>query len=426
MDNSTVRAVNRLTTRWAAQVPAGDAGTVFTAAGVWPLLALLADGSGEQVPAGDAGTVFTAAGVWPLLALLADGSGGPARAELAEALGIPAEAAAEGARDLLAGLAGVRGLEAATGLWTKAGLPLRESWSAKLPAGARGLLTGDEDTDRKTLDGWASDRTGGLIDRMPVALPQGAEEVKLVLASALVLRLRWEEPFREVPGRAGQGPWSGRNLGRLSRTTASLDEVRVAQGTAGAVTVLELAGTEDVDVHLLLGGPAAPAGGVLGTGIAAVTGTVPSVTGSSLPDGDPGPGLTIRTEDSFRPQPLLRIDTVAFSLRAEHDLLDHAPLFGLGTAGDADYGHFPGISPQPLAIGSAQQSVLARFHAAGFEAAAVTAIGPRAGGAAPRTKYRARRAEVRFDRPFGFLAVHRSSRLVLAAGWVAEPDTVAG
>lgn len=32
-----------------------------------------------------------------------------------------------------------------------------------------------------------------------------------------------------------------------------------------------------------------------------------------------------------------------------------------------------------------------------------------------------RRIEAAFDRPFGFLAVHRTSRLVLTAGWVAEP-----
>ncbi|MFD9411137.1 hypothetical protein ACFWBN_29495 [Streptomyces sp. NPDC059989] len=120
MRNSTVRAVNRLTKRWAAAQP----------------------------PAGDTGTVFTAAGIWPLLALLADGSGGPARAELAEALGIPVGAAAGAGRELLAAAAGVRGLQAATGLWAKGDLPLEEAWSAKLPAGTRGALTGDQETAR--------------------------------------------------------------------------------------------------------------------------------------------------------------------------------------------------------------------------------------------------------------------------------------
>jgi hypothetical protein len=29
---------------------------------------------------------------------------------------------------------------------------------------------------------------------------------------------------------------------------------------------------------------------------------------------------------------------------------------------------------------------------------------------------------VTFDRPFGFLAVHRPTSLVLVAGWIAEPE----
>lgn len=54
--NATIRAVNGLTARWAGQASGG--------------------------------TVFSAAGVWPLLAFLADGAGGAARAELAEAVGL--------------------------------------------------------------------------------------------------------------------------------------------------------------------------------------------------------------------------------------------------------------------------------------------------------------------------------------------------
>ncbi|MEJ8640657.1 serpin family protein [Streptomyces sp. MS1.HAVA.3] len=127
------------------------------------------------------------------------------------------------------------------------------------------------------------------------------------------------------------------------------------------------------------------------------------------------------------PEPRLDIETVAFEVRAQHDLLRDARLFALETATVRDRGHFPGISRVPLAIDSAGQSALARFNAEGFEAAAVTELAVAVAGieAEPkRPKYRARRAEVRFDRPFGFLAVHRTSRLVLAAGWVAEPGTV--
>ncbi|THA86800.1 serpin family protein [Streptomyces sp. A0592] len=390
---ATVRAVNRLTTRWAAHAASGTGGTVFTAAGVWPLLALLADGAG-----------------------------GPARAELAQALGIPAEDAAGAARELLAALAGVRGLSAATGLWAAAGLPLEEGWSAKLPPGARGTLTGDLEGDTKALDGWASERTGGLIERMPVTL---RHDTRLVLASALALALKWAEAFREFPGHVPDGPWAGRGLRRLFRTTASLDPVRVAEGPTGPVTALEVTGAVDMDmdVHLLLGTPAAPAADVLATGIAAVSGALPAPAGNALPDGSPGPGLTIATVDAFSPQPQLSVSTVAFSLSAEHDLLEDAALFGLLTATAEAHGHFPGISAEPLAIGSARQSAMARFHAEGFEAAAVTAIAARPGGAARRPSHRARRAEVRFDRPFGFLAVHRNSGLVLAAGWVTDPES---
>ncbi|MGW6783631.1 serpin family protein [Streptomyces sp. NPDC054987] len=393
-----VRAVNRLTTRWAARAAS--------------------DG---------AGTVFTAAGVWPLLALLADGSAGPARGELAQALGIPAEDAAAAAGELLAVLDGVRGLSAATGLWAAAGLPLEDGWSAKLPPGTRGTLTGDPEADTRVLDAWASDRTGGLIERMPVSL---RHDTRLVLASALALTLKWAEPFVEFPGRPCEGPWAGRGLRQLVRTTSSLDPVRVAEGPAGPVTVLEVGGAEgtDMDVHLLLGGPAAPAAEVLATGVAALSGDHPSVGGAALPDGAPGPGLAIGTVDAFSPQPMLSVSTVVFSLAAEHDLLEEAQdaaLFGLLTATDSGHGHFPGISTAPLAISSARQSAMARFHAVGFEAAAVTAIAARPGGAPRQPGHRARRAEVRFDRPFGFLAVHRSSRLVLAAGWVTDPDAAA-
>ncbi|MEU6310940.1 serpin family protein [Streptomyces sp. NPDC047014] len=392
MRNSTVSAVNRLTAHWAARTD------------------------------GDAGTVFTAAGVWPLLALLADGAQGPARAELAEALGMSADTAAGAARELLAALGRVRGLEAATGLWVRDGLPLREPWSRRLPPGTRGLLTGDPDTDRKVLDAWARERTHGLIERMPVALNKDSS---LVLASALALRIGWIRPFHETLSEAGSGPWSGLTLRMLYRSTALLDRVRVAHGTGGAVTLLEVVGSAGVDVHLVLGEPGAPAGATLTSGIAAVTRALPSTGASLLPPGEPGPGLSVGTVRSASPERRLEIDTTAFGIRAEHDLLHHARLFGLEAACDTGRGHFPGISGEPLAIGSARQSALARFHAEGFEAAAITPLDLVGAGMPPRLRYRVRRARVRFDRPFGFLAVHRTSRLVLAAGWVTEPETSA-
>ncbi|MCX4539707.1 serpin family protein [Streptomyces sp. NBC_01565] len=390
MDNTTVRAVNRLTARWAGRTVTGERDSVLTAAGVWPLLALLADGAG-----------------------------GPAREELAGALGIPAGSAAKAARELLGALAGVRGLQAATGLWAKAGLALEERWLAELPQGARGELSGDTEADTKSLDAWASERTGGLIEKMPVEL---GEETLLVLASALALRLTWADTFTEWAGPAYDGPWAGKPLRWLHRTTAALEDVRVTDGASGPVTLLRVAGADEVDVHLVLGPAASPPGEVLAAGIAAVEGAVPAADGTTLPEGTPGPGLTIRTVDSYSPRPVLRVRTPAFSLLVEHDLLEHAGLFGLESASGAEGDHFPGVSRLPLVIGSARQAAMARFHATGFEAAAVTAIAAQPRGGMPRAGHRARHAEAAFTSPFGFLAVHRTSRLVLAAGWVADPD----
>ncbi|MFJ7169200.1 serpin family protein [Streptomyces globosus] len=390
--SSTVRAVNRLTGRWVEAAVAAD---------------------------GRTGTVLTAAGVWPLLALLADGAGGRARAELAGALGIPAGRAAGAARELLAALGRVRGLQAATGLWTRADLPLDPEWAAGLPEEAQGTLGGDPAADRVLLDEWAAARTGGLVDRRPV---EPTADTRLVLASALALRLRWLRPFREWPGTMREGPWAGREVLRLLRTTSLLHRVRVAGTPAGPVTVLEVVGDGGVDVHLVLGAADAPAGQVLAGGIAAATRAVPSVDGFALPEGAPGPGLRVGVGAAYRPAPRLSVDTVAFSVDAEHDLLEHAGLFGLETARTRDAaGHFPGAVREPLLIDAGRQAAVARFHAKGFEAAAVTAFGAVGAGVLPPPPYRVRTIDVRFDRPFGFLAVQRSSRLVLAAGWVAEP-----
>lgn len=393
MRNSTVRAVNRLTTRWAAAA---------------------------QAPAGNPGTVFTAAGLWPLLALLADGSDGPARAELAQALGIPAEGAGQAARDLVAALAGVRGLRTATGLWTDAGLPLEDDWSAKLPAGARGTLTGDPDADAKALDAWASDRTDGLIERMPVVLD---ESTLMVLVSALALRLRWIQPFVDGEGEPHTGPWAGRPVRSLYRSTSLLDRVGVAHGPSGAVTLLEVVGAAGVDVHLVLGEPEAPVGDTLTTGIAAVTRARPATGASLLPDGRPGPGLTVRTVAAFSPDP-------GWTSRRWPSKC------GRSTTSWTTPG-CSGWRPPPTRITATfPASVPSRWPSLRHGSPRWPGSTPRAsrpppsapsarrpGCAAPaRPRYRARRAEVCFDRPFGFLAVHRTSRLVLAAGWVTEPD----
>ncbi|WP_225098598.1 serpin family protein [Streptomyces sp. CoH27] len=384
-----VRAVNGLTRRWAASTPDGE------------------------------GTVFSAPGVWPLLAFLADGAAGPARAELSEALGLPADQAAGAARELLAALASVPGLDAALGLWTRQGLPLREEWRAGLPAGSYGVFGDDLVTAQERLDAWAAERTGGLVERMPVTLTRDA---RMVLAGALALRTTWRQPFEEQPLRPDAGPWQGRTLRGLRRRGPRPDRVGVTGTPDGFVTALTVPGDNGVDVHLVLGEERMTPGQVLTAGVGIVERALPLTPGGALPHGHVGPGLYVEQQPALAPEPVsLDVRTVAYEVRADHDLLSLAPLFGLATASDPAHGHFPGISDVPLAVGQARQSALAQFGALGFRAAAVTAVAEVYGSAPPQYRYESRVVRAVFDRPFGFLAVDRESRLVLVAGWVADP-----
>ncbi|MFF4487237.1 serpin family protein [Streptomyces sp. NPDC001544] len=385
--SATVRALNRLTARWAGAV--------------------------------DGGTVFSAAGVWPLLAFLADGATGPARAELTEALGLPADQAAGAARELLAAMDDMAGLDTAVGLWTDRTLELRQEWRAGLPAGSHGVLSGDPSADQEALDAWAVERTGGLVERMPVTL---TEDARMVLAGALALRTDWARPFDEQVLRPKTGPWQGRYLTSLHRRGVRPDRIGVASTPGGHVTALKVAGDNGFDVHLVLGEDAMTPGQVLAAGVGVAERTLTVTGGGRLPYGHVGPGLYVERQPTVSPEPTtLDVTTVAFEVRTEHDLLARHRLFGLTTAQDTRYGHFPGVSADPLAIGAAGQSTVAQFTAQGFRAASVTALMPVAGSGPPQFRHESTVLRAVLDRPFAFLAVDRETRLVLVAGWVTEP-----
>ncbi|MEU6821760.1 serpin family protein [Streptomyces atriruber] len=385
---ATVQAVNNLTSRWAATADA------------------------------DRGTVFSAPGVWPLLAFLADGADGAARTELADAVGLRADETAAAARDLLAAMNGVRGVDAALGLWTKRTLTLRDAWRDGVPVDALGVLTGDPAADAATLDAWAAERTGGQIERMRAELTPDTE---LVLASALALRTDWTTPFEQHLLEPATGPWRGLRIAGLQRSAPGLDAVRTGRHPAGRVTEVTVGGTADVDVHLLLGDAHLGPCEVLPTGLGMLMDDVPTTSGSELPPGPAGPGAVLRETLADAPDepPHVALSTVGFTVDAEHDLQAPPGLFGLEAASVPRPGSFPGISDRPLTVESARQTATATFGAAGFRAGAVTAVAMDWMGL---PSYATTELAVTVDRPFGFLAVHRTSRLVLAAGWVTDPE----
>ncbi|MET8624275.1 serpin family protein [Kitasatospora sp. NPDC004669] len=375
------------------------------------------------------GTVLMPAGVWPLLGLLAPAGSVPVQGELVEALGLPPVAAAERAREMLGLLRGIPAVRTALGLWTNDRLRLRPQWRAGLPADVHGRLSGDTEQDRKLLDAWAVRETDGLIDAMPVELDPGT---RLVLAAALTVRTDWIRPFRDFggPREDEQEGWR-EPVHYLSRATSMLDRAAVLETQAGPVTELQVYGYGDISVHLLLGEPDAPPGRVLAAGIGALSQRHRRTTVDRMPVGTPGPGLTVEWLRRYEPRDVLAVSVPKFTVEADHNLLAHRRLFGLTTmATRSQVEHrLPGLSDgedgEPLYLNSARQRATATFGRRGFRASSVTALGMVAGSAAGAHRlppYVQRFARVSFARPFGFLAVHRLSGLVLAAGWVTEPD----
>ncbi|WP_369022990.1 serpin family protein [Nocardia cyriacigeorgica] len=359
--------------------------------------------------ADDGDFVLSGAGLWPLLGLMASAAGGPARTELEAAVGMPGSTAHSMALRLMEAMNDSVDLSAALGVWVNRRLPLNDEWLSGLPVGTVDLLT-----DQAALDEWADQHTRGLIKKFPVQIN---DLTQLVLATALVARTTWQKPFHETTMTPESGPWQGSPVAALSRTTGNLRHAAILDGPH-PVTRIVVQGTADVDIHLLQG-PATPAQ-VLATGVDALAGAVEVRT--ELPVGTTGPGLTVREEISLKNRHQLRLRLPPFDVRSKHDLLEPrlAALFGVTTAKTP--GHwFPGISPAPLMIDKGAQDVLARFTKDGFEAAAVTAftLAPR-GMPPPPTEHRITVCTATFDRPFGFLAVHRPTGLVIVAGWIAS------
>lgn len=361
--------------------------------------------------AGEESFVLSGAGLWPLLALLASAADGHARDELVAASGYPADAAQRASIELIATLEQAAATSAAIGLWVRDGLPLREAWTRGLPTGVVDRLAG-----QGALDAWAAEHTAGLIERFPLRIDPNDV---LVLATALAAKTNWVERFTAVTLTPDSGPWRGRSGPGLFRSTADLDAFSLVGVGSAVVSRMVVRGSDDLDVHLIAGD--ADPGAVLGAGLAALAGELPVRRGSELPPGTVAPGLRVHESESSERGDRVHLSLPPFDIRTSHDLCATPDLFGIRTAMDTSRGHFPQLSAVPLAISQGAQDVLATFSAEGFEAAAVTAFAMRVAGAMPMRRTRVRMLRVTFDRPFGFIAVHRPSGLAIVAGWVAEP-----
>jgi hypothetical protein len=400
-----VHAANELSRRWAAAI--GDA----------------------EGDAGPSGTAYSGVGVWPLLGLLCAGADRQGQQELGAAFGLDVGDVSDAVRGIVDLFDRGKGLSLAMGLWRSTELDIHEDWLGLLPPATRGVLSGDAKQDQRALDAWVDRHTAGRLTKMPCEL---SRDVLLLLASALTVETQWREPLKRSRT-LGVGAWAETRLALLSRGTSPAD-AWLAQTPGGPVTVTVLEGADDVDVYLLLGEEGRAASSVLADGIAALE----TVREAAVPcsawdqDGDGArvgevavPGAAVSMTRNSTGDPEARLECVAFSLSAQHDLLALADVFGLGHASSRAGQRFPGISDTPICLGQARQDVVAEFTEEGFKAAAVTVMAMMRAAAVRRPPPReARLTTISYTRPHGFAAVHRDSGLVLVAGWVAKPDVV--
>ena len=368
----------------------------------------------------DAPASVSALGVWPLLTALASGASRSTRSELLDAAGVgPADADDIAAR-LLSAFGSTPAIRLAIGVWAGARITLDPEWTARLPGEVVGSLTGDRETDRAALDAWAFRQTEGMIERMPLDF---SRPIDLALASALTVRTDWATEFRDVPLRIETGPWAGLGEVRALRCTINDDVLRVTDD----VSVVTVPGRHDIDVLLALGREEFSAKQVLSTLFDAAE--APGWGRSAFADlavGETAPGVEVVEYEATEPQrrPEVGVQTVRFSVSSDLDLSEDAAALGLARACDFERSEFDRLAVPRTYISQARQICTAEFSAAGFKAAAVTAMAMvrAASVVRPGNSQVRKRASISIDRPFAYAARHRPSGLVLVAGWVDEPE----
>jgi serine protease inhibitor len=363
---------------------------------------------------------LSAPALWPMLALLAAGSADQIRADLTKATGVDAADAAAAARDLLELLNATPQVAAAVGIFSHRELVLDPFWLDELPPHSHGTLTGEPATDKSTVDEWVKDRTGGLFP----GLPRGPhEETRLMLIGTLLVQIAWRHTMDVASFTPTSGPWADGTRRRGLRAPVDPADIAMLASTAGPLTKVIVRSTGEVDVHLVLGEPDRGAGEVIGAAVDTLTDT-PLWTAAerSVPD---SAAVRVGRIRSVTDDPRYQVTAPPFVVMTAHDLLSRRALFGLpaphGEAAQTD-NHLAGASAPALHVDEASQYVLAQFNQRGFTAAAVSATNWVAAGGYTAERDEALLTEVVFDRPYGFVAVHRPTNLALIAGWINAPD----
>ncbi|WP_346767896.1 serpin family protein [Streptomyces sp. 196(2019)] len=357
------RAVQHLADRWIRDALAGGA------------------------PAADGGSfVCSPAGLWLALAAVAAGARGATAEELRALLGTADREAAPAVTAAARELALTGALGVATRVWAR--VPVEPAYREALPD-----VRFDDTLDPAALDAWVRGVTGGLIERLPLAV---TGETLLALVNVLALKARWEKPFdtrrtRDLPFTDASG--TTRPVATMARDVP-LADVWTVDGTY----VVELRctgggdGRDGARVRFVLGEPGAGAARVLPAGWA-------DRTAGARPEAD-----------------RVTVALPRLALRTRITVTRQLPGLGVRLA-TSDAADFSGLSPEPLAISDVVQEAVLKVAEEGVEAAAVTVVAMRAAGAVPPPQ---RLLHLAFDRPFGIVVLPATGDAPLFAAWQAD------
>ncbi|WP_406395738.1 serpin family protein [Streptomyces sp. NBC_00887] len=330
------------------------------------------------------GFVCSPAGLWLAMVAVATGARGATAGELRSVLGVADEEAAAVVTEAAREWGRTEALRVATRVWSR--VPVRQEYMDALPD----IGFGPVDTDE--IDAWVRERTGGMIERLPLQL----DGVALALVNALALKALWETPFdvnrtREVPFTDA----AGRTL--PAATMHASVRPQDVWAVSGAYVVelrcrTEPGGADPARVRLVLGEPGAGAAQVLPLAWA------PRDEGAPL-DADQ-----------------VTIGVPRFTLRTNVQVTEQLLALGVRLATSGAEADFSGLSPERLHISEVVQEAVLKIAEEGVEAAAVTVVAMRR-AAAPRPQVVRHLA---FDRPFGIVVLDGSADVPLFAGWQAD------
>ncbi|MCD0451487.1 serpin family protein [Actinocorallia sp. API 0066] len=335
-----------------------------------------------------ANVVFSPSSLSSGLGMAALGAKGATRAELAKALGWPADplAALRARTNLLRGLPGVK---VSDRIWRDAAEPTEQDYLDRLVTAYRAgimtlpLLTEPEES-RRTINDTIEDETNGLVKDL---IPEGGlNRIGWVLTDAVHFKADWRSPFK--PENTAPAPFAAAS-GAEVRAEYLNQAGSFGYGTAQGWTAVRLPYTG---------------------------GTLSMV--ALLPDGDgkdcaPPTASVLRGIELREERVEVSLPKVDLSTKAE--LSDMLAAAGMPEP-FADRADFSGIGPSAGKIGFVQHAATLRLDEKGTEAAAATAVGVEATSAAPEEA-----KKVVFDRPYLLLLRDEATGQPLFLARVADP-----